>query len=71
MELQVGQRVTVDNLPGIVSAIHPNGFGVYQGVMHAYVWVRIPSLDYTEINGRTVQNGRAVPFNDVQRRIKP
>lgn len=76
--LKEGTRVYVDGVAGIIDKIHPWGHGQYLGPQHAYIWVRTPSLDYTEhvlgrnlqfLGFKTTQNGRAVPFEDIDKRI--
>jgi hypothetical protein len=74
--LKQGQKVLVDNEPGIISEVYPEGKGQYQGKLHAYYWVRTPHSDYLGFcrsgqYGRMElvyrENGRAVNFKDMQR----
>ena len=76
--LKVGKRVTVDGVNGYVMAIHPWGYGQYLGPQHAYIWIRTPSLDFTEhvftrnlqsLGFKTTQNGRAVSFEEIDKRM--
>lgn len=73
MNLKMHQDVLVDGIPGFVAGIHPNGFGQYIGAGHAYVWIRTPSLDYTELLPKGwvshCSNGRAVSYSEIDRRI--
>ncbi|MCK5021481.1 MAG: hypothetical protein KAS32_31000 [Candidatus Peribacteraceae bacterium] len=65
------ENVLVDGEPGFISAIHPNGKGVYKGPQHAYYWVRTPQLDYIDIwTGKRTFNGRAVNFAEADKRLK-
>ena len=77
--LKEGTLVTVDGINGHVHAIHPWGYGQYLGPQHAYIWVRTPSLDYTEmlytqnvqrLGLKTTRNGRAVSFEEIDKRMK-
>jgi hypothetical protein len=61
MNLKVGMSVLVDNLPGIIGGIYPYGSGQYIGAMHAYIWVKTPTLEFNI--------GRAVPYEDIEKRI--
>jgi len=60
MKLIVGMSVLVDNLPGIIGGIYPYGSGQYLGAMHAYIWVKTPTIGGI---------GRAVPYEDIEKRI--
>jgi hypothetical protein len=71
MKFKIGQAVLVDGDEGYVSAIYPNGKRPYIGEHHAYLWIAVPSLDYTDDRGYTVRAGRAVSFCDVDRRLLP
>jgi len=68
--LFIHQYVLVDSIKGWIQHIHPNGKSPYIGPQHAYIWVRTPELDYVEHNGIITINGRAVPFNDISKRIQ-
>jgi hypothetical protein len=71
--LELMQEVLVDGIPGHVAGVYPEGKGLYQGKMHAYYWIRTPSLDYSEalFYDKPIisykQNGRAVKFSDMHR----
>jgi len=77
-EIKHGQNVLVDGIEGFITGIYPKGKGQYKGSQHAFLWVRTPSLDYTEMlfnynltrfNFKTTKNGRAVNFYDIEKRI--
>jgi len=70
--LRVGDKVRIDgDREGYIRSINPNGSGCYVGPQHAYVFVRIPSLDCRDyLTGETNFGGRAVVFNEIAKRLE-